>query len=80
MSDEVFREYVRGSAFSLTLSKRMIGVLLYLCDKGPEDERLNLAPYQALHRRGLVDFKEGQGYSPTIAGMKVADLLKIAGF
>jgi len=46
-----FSDYVRSNAFSLSLSERMIGVLLHVCGKGEADERLNLAPYQALEQQ-----------------------------
>ena len=75
-----FQEHVTSAAFSLNLSKRMINVLLHLNGSGPEDERLNLAPYQALQRRGLASFKEGKGFAITREGQLVAQLVECAGF
>nr|BDD48049.1 hypothetical protein 3 [Pseudomonadaceae bacterium] len=72
-----FSEYVRSSAFRLDLSHRMIVALLDACGLGPEDDRLNIAPYLALQRRGLLEHKS---MAPTEAGRKVAELLVIAGY
>lgn len=73
-----FKDYVTSGAFTLTLSPRQIRVLLHLNGAGPEDERLNLAPYQALERRGLAKFTEGKGYAITEEGTHVAALLILA--
>lgn len=74
-----FKDYVRSGAFSLSLSPRMISVLLHMSGQGPEDDRLNLAPYQALHRRGLLSYQDGEGYRVTKEGELVAELLELAG-
>ena len=75
-----FQEHVTSTAFALNLSKRMVRILLHLNGSGPEDERLNLAPYQALQRRGLATFKDGEGFSITKEGRLVAQLVECAGF
>ena len=75
-----FKEYVTSGAFTLTLSQRMIRVLLYLNGMGPEDERLNLAPYQALERRGLAKHEDGVGFQITEEGTHVAALLLLADY
>lgn len=75
-----FAEYVRSGAFQLNLSERMVFVLLAECGMGAADERLNIHPYDALRRRGLLAFKHGEGFTPTPAGRKVAELLRIAGY
>lgn len=75
-----FKDHVTSTAFSLTLSKRMAKILLHLDGSGPEDERLNIAPYQALERRGLATFKDGEGFKITLAGNLVAELLKLSDF
>ena len=75
-----FKEYVTSGAFTLSLSPRMIRVLLHMNGRGPEDERLNLAPYQALQRRGLLRHVMGEGFKITPEGTAVAELLELAGF
>lgn len=76
----LFKEHVTATAFSLHLSKRMVKILLHLDGSGPEDDRLNLAPYQALERRGLAQHKQGKGYFISEEGRLVAELVKRAGF
>ena len=73
-----FSDHVRSGAFSLSLSERMITVLLSLDGSGPEDEKLNLAPYQALQRRGLAYHGHGRGFALTLEGMLVSRLLRLA--
>lgn len=80
MPSKEFAEYVRETGFNIQLSNRMIRVLLCLTGTGEPDDRMNLAPYQALLRRGLVDFKKGEGFSPTPEGLLVAELLDLAGY
>ena len=72
-----FEEHVKSGAFQLSLSKRMIKVLLSMTGNGKEDDRLNLAPYQALQRRGLIEWNE-EGPFVTQAGKLVSELLIIA--
>lgn len=74
-----FAEYVRSGAFRLELSERMIHVLLAMTGKGCEDDRLNLHPYQALERRGLVSRESGK-MEVTEAGRHVAEILILAGY
>lgn len=75
-----FSEYVKSGAFNITLSERMIKILFYLEGSGPEDERLNIAPYKALERRGLAGFIMGEGFSITKEGLLVIELLRLANF
>ena len=75
-----FKDHVSSGAFTLSLSARQIKILLHLNGSGPEDDRLNLAPYQALERRGLAAFVLGAGYLITGEGKKVAELLIMAGY
>lgn len=77
--NKTFEEYTKSSAFRIDLSPRMIGVLLHLTSRGPEDERLNMAPYQALARRGLV-YWDSEGCKVTTAGNLVSGLLVEAGY
>lgn len=77
--ESIFSDYVRSGAFSLTLSERQIKVLLSLKKYGPADERLNMAPYQALARRGLV-FWDDEGCKVSEAGVVTANLLVLAGY
>ena len=78
--NEQFKNHVTSTAFSLNLSKRMIGILLHLDGVGPEDDRLNLAPYQALQRRGLAKYVPDEGFFITKEGKLVAELVRLAGF
>ncbi len=75
-----FKDYVRESAFNLRLSFRQIHVLLYLDGSGWEDEKLNLAPYIALQRRGLIRHVKDKGFELTREGVLVAELLQLAGY
>lgn len=70
-------DYVKNSSFRIDLSQRMITALLDRSGHGKPDERLNLAPYQALERRGLLHW-DVEGCSITEAGMLVAQLLVLA--
>ncbi len=78
--NENFKDYVRSGAFSLTLSKQMIGVLLCLNKTGEPAGDLRLSPYTALLRRGLVSFGKGKGFTINEAGVLVAELLIKAGY
>jgi hypothetical protein len=79
VSNETFKEYVRSGAFNSSLSERQIKVLLSMRGYGPKDERLNMAPYQALARRGLI-FWDDSGVKETEAGIVVSNLLVLAGY
>lgn len=74
-----FKSYVRESAFSLSLSKRQVNVILSLAGLGVEDERLNLHPYFALQRKGLISH-ENKKWSLTKEGEIVCDLLVCSGY
>lgn len=78
--NKIFEDHVRESAFNLRLSFRQIHVLLYLDGTGCEDERLNLAPYMALQRRGLIRHIKDKGFELTKEGVLVAELLNLAGY
>lgn len=75
-----FNEFVRQGSFTLTLSERMIKILFHLDNKGPDDDRLHIAPYQALNRRGLASFENGKGFTITKEGKLTVELLELAGF
>lgn len=74
-----FKNYVRESAFNLSLSKRQVNVILSLAGFGVEDERLNLHPYFALQRKGLIHH-ENRSWHLTKEGEIVCDLLVCAGY
>lgn len=72
-------DYVKGSSFRIDLSKRMIIALLDKSGDGKADDRLNMHPYMALERRGLLCW-DVEGCSITEAGKLVAKLLVLANF
>ena len=79
-----FSEYVKGSAFTLVLSKHMINSLLAM-KEGMHEKRLMMGYYHALERRGLVQWAQdedsmGSGGFITIAGKMVCSLLEHAGY
>lgn len=78
-----FQEYTSSAAFRLELSPRMIEVLLFAAIGGEPPGNLNLGPYRALERRGLLEWRivNGKKEGPRIteAGRLVAQLLEIAG-
>lgn len=82
MSDK-FKEYVRSSAFNLSLSKAMIETLLYLDGTSCSFPGVNIITIRALRDRGLTYGKEendqGKEYL-TEAGKAVVNLLIIAGY
>jgi len=80
----LFAEYSRSAAFRIELSERMVRILLYVAGIGPCDSSLNMQPYQALARRGLIEWR-GEGmdkHGPYIteAGTKLVELLQMAGY
>jgi len=79
MINKTFESYTKSSAFTLTLSKRMIIVLLSFAGE-KADERLNLAPYHALQRRGLLTHVKNRGFVVTEVGELVTQLLQKANY
>lgn len=77
--NETFKDYSTSCAFRLDLSKRMINALLCKYSGIDEDCNLNLAPYKALARRGLLRWDE-KGLHITKAGKLTSKLLIQAGF
>lgn len=84
-----FSEYVSSCSFRIDLSKNMIFVLmaLYTQDKQAAISNsvaggLNVGPYKALKRRGLITYKDEHGnhVGPelTAAGELVCELIKLA--
>lgn len=78
--NERFKEYVTSGAFTLSLSKRMIEVLVHIGQKTELTGGLNLAPYFALERRGLITNPHQKGWDVTEEGKIVIDLLMLSGF
>lgn len=78
--NEEFKNYVRESAFNLTLSTLQIKVLLSMADIGVSEPCFKLSPYQALMRRGLIVHIKDKGFKLTKEGEIVCDLLVCAGY
>lgn len=84
---KAFANYARSAAFRVELSPRMIDVLLSMSSGKPyADGRLNIHPYSALARRGLIRWPLNEQGEPdgtptvTEAGELVAQLLRLANF
>lgn len=80
-----FKEYATATAFQISLSKRMIEMLLYMERDGNIHGLLPLCGHWfttagSLVRRGLAYHQEGKGYQATEAGLAIVPLLKLAGF
>jgi len=75
-----FLEYVRSSAFRLDLSERQIDALLDVAGIRPDPSNLNLGPYKALERRGLVEWCHAKGPALTEPGELVVRLLGVSGY
>lgn len=79
MSNAKFSNYVSSVAFNLTLSKKMINMLLWLseqCDGQWYIWMIDGGTGRALKARGLVNFED----RITPEGRKVAELLVMAGY
>jgi len=74
-----FEDHVKSTAFNLQLSSSMVRVLLSMSD-GDADEVMNIHPYKALKRRGLIALNINgiKGPSLTKEGELVCELLKMA--
>lgn len=81
-----FAQYVRSASFRLELSEYMIQALLTLYETGHAIPYRNLQPYEALCRRGLVEFygsdlrRHDKSIRITQAGIAVINLLELAGY
>lgn len=80
-----FATHVRGVAFSLQLSRRMVDLLLWLDSGNGLKGDWHLTTGRCLEDRGLARWKRdsdgtGQGIFITEAGRKTADLLRLAGY
>ncbi len=73
-----FAEYVTNQSFVITLSQPMINAFIWQMSGsfGIESDYTN--SLWALERRGFVEYSNG-GWTTTIAGWKVYELIKIAG-
>lgn len=76
MSSKIFSEYVQSTAFSLTLSRRMIDSLFFCKRFGIIMTR---STAHSLQSRGLVETVAGDRWKLTEAGEAVIPLLKLAG-
>lgn len=73
-----FAEYVTNQSFVITLSQPMINAFIWQMSGSPGHVSDHTNSLWALERRGLVEYSCG-GWTTTIAGWKVYDLIKIAG-
>jgi len=74
-----FAEYVTSNSFCLTLSQPMIDALIWQMSGDRRNSGIYTNSLHALERRGLIEWSHGD-WTTTIAGWKVYDLVKIAGF
>lgn len=80
MPENLFREYVTQTQFSLTLTKRMVDMICVL-DEGIECHGYSyfLTTVSALIMRGLAEYDcDEKGHKLTVAGKLVAELLREA--
>ncbi len=73
-----FAEYVTNQSFVITLSQPMINAFIWQMSGYQDNEFYHTNSLQALERRGFIEYSHG-GWTTTIAGWKVYDLIKIAG-
>ena len=71
-----FAEYVRSTSFNISLTQSMVNALI--CVINGREFEADSNSLAALERRGLIEYADG--WTTTIPGWKVYDLLKAADY